>query len=91
MLSAQIKTGQSQARTLNKPDTEILRVLATRCRSWAVSLVVMNKGYGRGAGLGRDRGAGVTRGVGVGVGVAVAVGVGVGEPDWAQYLPPVFK
>ena len=27
----------------------------------------------------------------LGVAVAVGVGVGVGEPDWAQYLPPVFK
>jgi hypothetical protein len=44
--------------------------------------------------VGRTRGAGVALGVnvavGVAVGVAVAVGVGVG-PDWAQYLPPVFK
>ena len=30
--------------------------------------------------------------VGVGDGVAVEVGVAVGvAPDWAQYLPPVFK
>jgi hypothetical protein len=43
--------------------------------------------YGRGAGVGRTREVGVA----LGVAVAVGVGVGVGEPDWAQYLPPVFQ
>src|SRR5206468_1170070 len=55
--------------------------------------------YGRGAGVGRGLGVGSALGVGVGLGVAlgvavaVAVGVGVGvdEPDWSQYLPPVFQ
>ena len=61
------------------------------------------KSYGRGGGVGRTLGVGATLGVGEGlgvkvgvavaVGVALAVGVGVGvdAPDWAQYLPPVFK
>ena len=33
----------------------------------------------------------VAVGVCAAVGVAVGVGVGLGAPDWAQYLPPVFK
>ena len=36
-------------------------------------------------------GVGVGSAVAVGVALAVGVGVGVDAPDWAQYLPPVFK
>ena len=58
------------------------------CARASPTLVIANQDfYGRGAGVGR------TREVGVALGVAVAVGVGLGvdEPDWAQYLPPVFQ
>ena len=48
----------------------------------------MGRGLGVSAGLGVGEGLAVE--LGVAVVVAVAVGVGVG-PDWAQYLPPVFK
>ena len=44
---------------------------------------------GDGVGVGGTVAVGVT--VAVRVGVAVGVGVGVDAPDWAQYLPPVFK
>src|SRR5215469_12221086 len=53
-------------------DTEILRVFATRCWSWAEFFVFIGISYGRGIGVGR----GLSAGAALGVGVAVTVGEG---------------
>ena len=56
-------------------------------------VLTTSQGGSLGVAVGVNAAVGVAVAVEVAVGVAVGVGVGVGvdAPDWAQYLPPVFK